>query len=166
MPLYLLIFLRIWLKLYSTSLYVNVTVLLHLDSIAVDFVAGPVLASDSVLLHLLYLPIFASTYNLVILICCIIFLFPLSIPDVIYLLPSNFNLSQMLEFGDSLFLFSEAMSVTTRTFLLSLWLVHVKLLSLTFEILNGSPIKFVNLYFSSFTSNGISSILISWMLVQ
>ena len=63
---------------------------------------------------------------------------------MINLLLSNFNSSQMLEFDDSLFLSLEAVSLTTRTFLLSSQLVHVKLLSLTFEILNGSPVKFVN----------------------
>ena len=40
------------------------------------------------------------TYNFPILICCILFLFLLSIPDVIILILSNFNLSQMLEFDD------------------------------------------------------------------
>ena len=87
---------------------------------------------------------FTLTYNLLILICHIIFLFPLSVPDMKNLLPSNVNLSHMLEFDDSLFLFSEVMNLTTRIFLLSSWLVHVKLLSLTFEILNGSLVKFVN----------------------
>ena len=50
----------------------------------------------------------------------------------------------MLEFEDSLFLFSEAMNLTTRIFFLSSQLIHVELLFLTFEILNGSVAKFVN----------------------
>ena len=41
------------------------------------------------------------TYNFPILICCILFLFLLSTPDVIILMLSNFYSSQMLEFDDS-----------------------------------------------------------------
>ena len=40
------------------------------------------------------------SYNFPILICCILFLFLLSVPDVIILMLSNFNSSQMLEFDD------------------------------------------------------------------
>ena len=69
---------------------------------------------------------------------------------MINLLLSNFNSSQTLEFDDSHFLFSEAMSLTTRIFLLSSQLVHAKLLSLTFEILNSSPVNFVELIFLRF----------------
>ena len=45
----------------------------------------------------------------------------------------NFNSSQMLEFDDSLFLFSKAMSLTTRIFFFP-WFVCMELLSFTFEI--------------------------------
>ena len=66
---------------------------------------------------------------------------------MINLLLSNFNSSPMLEFDDSLFLFSEpdsAMNLTTRIFLLSLWLAHVEIPSLIFEIPDESLAKFVN----------------------
>ena len=43
---------------------------------------------------------FILTYNVPIFICCILFLFLLSIPDMIILMLSNFNSSQMLEFDD------------------------------------------------------------------
>ena len=86
-------------------------------------------------------------YNPFILICCILFMFPLSIPDMINLLLSNLNLSQTLEFDDSLFPFSEAMSLTTRIFFfLSTTCLHEAAFSY-FWNLNSSLVKFVKLIF-------------------
>ena len=83
-------------------------------------------------------------------------------PDVKNLL-TNFNSSQMLEFDDSLFLFSEAhstMDLTTRIIFLSSQLVCMEILSLIFEILNGSLVKFVNSDSSNFISIGISFLIL------
>ena len=79
-------------------------------------------------------------YNLI-LICCILFLFHLSIPDVINFLLSNFNPSQMLEFDGSLFLFWEAMSLITRISFFFSQLVHTRLFSFTFKISIFSLVK-------------------------
>ena len=101
--------------------------------------------------------IFTLTYNLLILICCIIFLFPLSIPDVINLLLSNFNLSQMLEFDDSFFLFLETMSLTTGIFFFLSTACPCEAAFSYFWNLNSSPVKFVKLIFlKSFISSETS----------
>ena len=67
----------------------------------------------------------------------------------------------MLQFDDLLFLFLEAdstMNLTTRIFLLSSQFVCMEILSLIFEIPNGSLVKFVNWDISAL-------FLISWMIL-
>ena len=74
----------------------------------------------------------------------------------------------MLEFDDSLFLFLEddsTMSLTTRIFLLSSQFVHMEILSLIFEIPNGSPVKVSDNWntpalSSNFIPDGISFLIL------